>query len=576
MSIRKMLFSLLILILPLCILYLINLYGINVPFWDEWELVPLLKKAHTGELTFLDIVAQHNEHRILFPRLIMLTLALKTNWNIMYELYTNIFIASFTLFFLYSILRQTIDGHLLPSVTVILSWLIFSPVQGINWTWGWQIQIFLNVLGTVVSVWSVSRWPGKLKGIAIAIIFSVVSSFSFNNGLLTWLIVSLLLILQREKKNYHVALYIIAAVVTFSLYYIGYTKPGHHPPLLIPLYHPYDYLRYILAYIGAPVGIGNREVSIIIGLLSVIILFIGTIYIKRFCNEEFNKLLPWFALGLYALLSAFATGVGRLGFGVDQALSSRYTTISMLFIISTIVITILGISNFRRINRELPIKYVVIITSVSTLIVLSYVLSFSLGVKEFKQKKNEIENAKACLENEDFATDECLKSFYPDATTVRERLKMLKEMGLRKEIEWHKIRQEKEGGKMTIDIINDQLYSSLSDRVTIDLDKTKSLTLLGWAVDEKWKNSGDKVYIVLRSNGNEIIVLTIREYRRDVAKHFREKGYKKSGWSTTINTKKIKKGCYTLSLRLICGNNKEYYELNEDKPICFDAAQEGY
>src|SRR4051794_2788618 len=49
--------------------------AVDVPSWDQWELVGLLVKSSHGELRFADLHAQHNEHRVLFPRLLMLGLA---------------------------------------------------------------------------------------------------------------------------------------------------------------------------------------------------------------------------------------------------------------------------------------------------------------------------------------------------------------------------------------------------------------------------------------------------------------------------------------------------------------------
>ena len=78
-------------------------------------------------------------------------------------------------------------------------------------------------------------------------------------------------------------------------------------------------------------------------------------------------MLPWLALVLYAILSAAATGVGRLGFGVNQALSSRYTTFSTLFIISGLLIAIFWVKNHLRNSKQLPTKLIVLISSISTL-----------------------------------------------------------------------------------------------------------------------------------------------------------------------------------------------------------------
>ena len=56
---------------PLLIGLLIFRNGVDTPFWDEWDgTAPLFEKMAAGTLGFADFFAQHNQHRILFPRLI--------------------------------------------------------------------------------------------------------------------------------------------------------------------------------------------------------------------------------------------------------------------------------------------------------------------------------------------------------------------------------------------------------------------------------------------------------------------------------------------------------------------------
>ncbi len=129
------------------------------------------------------------------------------------------------------------------------------------------------------------------------------------------------------------------------------------------------------------------------------------------------------------------------------------------------------------------------------------------------------------------------------------------------------------GGLMAIDSVNDQLYSPTKEKIVIDVDKAKSVTLSGWAVDDKRKDSGDRVYLVFKNRAEEIILPTKRNYRPDVAKHFGENNYKQSGWSLRVNTESFRTECYAVSVRILHKNRKEYYELNGDKPICFESAQ---
>jgi hypothetical protein len=69
-------------------LVLILTYGVNMPFWDEWDpgLAGLYIKAHQHQLSFADLAAQHNEHRILLPRIAYLLLNSMTHWNAVGEM----------------------------------------------------------------------------------------------------------------------------------------------------------------------------------------------------------------------------------------------------------------------------------------------------------------------------------------------------------------------------------------------------------------------------------------------------------------------------------------------------------
>ncbi len=428
LNMRKIHFYILALIPPFFILYLVNRYTINVPVWDQWEFVPLLKKALVHELTLSDIWAQDSEHRIFFPRLIMLPTALLTNWNILYEISINIALAGATFFYIVSLLRRSFDGTIYKWLLLLSSLLIFSTVQWENWMWGWQIAIFLSVLGCVVAVWAVSRWPEQWRGVIIAMAFSIISSFSFNSGLLTWIVVAVMLMMQKEGKVKHLISWIAASIIAVFLYYYGYDKSAIQSPLLLPVEHPYEYMRFVLLYLGSPLGWGRENISIFIGLVLLVTTCVGTIHIRKRYKEEYDRLLPWLALGLYAFLCAIVTGIGRLGFGAHQALASRYTTFSTLFVLCSIVVTASWIKCSLKNYQCLPNKTIAFISSLSILFVLAYAVSFSHGIREFKNRNKSLQANVQCLLSIQTASDECLKKVYPIAIVARDRAKMLQEM----------------------------------------------------------------------------------------------------------------------------------------------------
>jgi hypothetical protein len=122
----------------------IHAYGVNCIFWDGFEFVPLIEKYYKGTLTFQDFYSQHNEHRFLFPRLVMLPLGLATRYNTVAEMYVGwgfLCLSALPVFLLCRMLYRdalTATGAFIPAV-----WILFSLRQSANLLWGWQMSFFM-------------------------------------------------------------------------------------------------------------------------------------------------------------------------------------------------------------------------------------------------------------------------------------------------------------------------------------------------------------------------------------------------------------------------------------------------
>lgn len=433
---RKILFIILLFVPSVYILYLLTLYGMDAPFWDEWELVVYLVKAHANTLTLSDLWMQHNEHRLFFPRLIMLAVAYPTNWNLKCHLYVNFAVAAIAFLFIYLLLRSTFDKQIPKWLLVASSFLIFSPVQWENWSGGLVILFFLNVLNIAAAAYLMNRWSGRWTGLVAAIVFAVIASYTISSGLLAW-VALFPLFLRKSWKKEHVIMWIFAFAITAAFYFLGYTKPAHHPSLLFFIHHPYEFAKYVFAYLGGPIarGWGTRG-SVCIGFVSLASLSAVIVYLRRLDKDGFDKFLPWLATGAYALLSAVVTGVGRAGFGVKQALASRYTTGSTLFTISAMVAVALLAYRYRMLNKK-PLTKNIVVYCVMALTVALYALSFLQGVSEFKSRKVETDSARVCVKDFESADDECLQVFYPEAAHLRQIIGLLSENGLLEKIWWY-------------------------------------------------------------------------------------------------------------------------------------------
>ena len=93
---------------------IISNFGSSVPFWDEWvaEGVRLYRPLIDGTLSWTDLFASHNEHRIFTTRVLHLLL-LKLNsgvWDPMLQMYVNAAIHTTALALLVFFLQKGITG----------------------------------------------------------------------------------------------------------------------------------------------------------------------------------------------------------------------------------------------------------------------------------------------------------------------------------------------------------------------------------------------------------------------------------------------------------------------------------
>jgi hypothetical protein len=404
-------------------------FGLRIPYYDQWEFVPLLEKMHNHTLTLADVWRQHNEHRILFPKILMLVLARLSNWNIFLELCANMVIAAFILLLLLSLLRSTSEET--PFwLKMFISLMVFSMFQSENWSWGWQIQIFLSVLGSVIAIWAADKWQGKAIGLTVVISGAVLSSYSFNTGLVTWPAVLVVMLLQKKWKRKHIMILLLACVVTVLLYYYNYTKCPSHSFLFFFIEHPFLYARYVLTYLGASLC-WTYLFAPITALIMLALISLAIINIWRFDKQKLRYLAPWLAFASYACLAACITGVGRTANGWQQAFVSRYTTFSLYLPLSTAVLLWYSIKLNLTMNKKKLLKNLFFIVAIASMFIVLYVSSCLTGLKDMKIQSRRISGAAFCLTYPELASEQALKRLYPDPSVIRPRIKTLSDLGIK-------------------------------------------------------------------------------------------------------------------------------------------------
>ena len=334
---------------------LIAHYGVNVPFWDEWSLVSFFEKAHDHALTFRDFFVQHNEHRIVFPKLIFLLLYRFALWTPRAAMFSSLLLATLTALGLQWLLWRTLSTIGSTSVMIVsfflVAFLLFSPSQAENWLWGYQLPCFLLNFSLIAGVVVMCLELPLGVQFPLAASCAIIATFSGGNGMLLWPLLWLTSFLRSRNKTrleffIWSCVWLALTVGAIALYFYDYRKPTWHPPL-VASHRFLDYISYLLSFLGSALGRHANTASlasaIAVGAVLVAIFVLALIALGLRWNHDRQRAraAPWLAIAGFAVLSACLACITRIGFGPTQALSSRYTTFSILFAISLIPLVIL-------------------------------------------------------------------------------------------------------------------------------------------------------------------------------------------------------------------------------------------
>ena len=304
-----------------------------IPFNDQWVNVQALRDApKAGWLAYL--FSQHNEHRILFPRLVFLA---DWTWfqgrNGLNMVAIGVIQLIGAAFFVHAAAsrRPKALGVLGLAASVAM---IASLMQWENWFWGFQVSF--------VAVYAAAAWaiylfaiasddPERIRWGAMAgsLAFLVVATFSMANGVFAGAAMVLVgLVTQRRPKAVLAAAIATAALLAIYLY--GYHRTEFHSPPGLALQHPGRFVFYVTVFLGnlwEPASAGRAS---LVGLGGLAASFAMLFVLARKDGRDPAR-AALFGVVLFVGMSAAVTSLGRLNFGVEQALSSRYMTPTAYF-----------------------------------------------------------------------------------------------------------------------------------------------------------------------------------------------------------------------------------------------------
>jgi hypothetical protein len=301
-----------------------------LPHWDQWtflyDYASTLEQGKSWPSFFL---GQHNEHRIALPRAIFIA---DLQWfggknvglvvaNIAIQLLSWIGLCLLAWPQLRKVSSRVMAGGLAIAV-------LFSAAQAENFVWGFQVQ-FVGVYAAAIWACVFAARGKSLAGGGMA----VVATLMMANGLFVWPVLLVLAYVLRNKG--HILLWYGAGfAICLCAYLFDFKTVGRHSSLSHALAHPVDFIGYFLTYLGGAGGLNHADLAICLGAALLGMFFLMTLDAWRRREVQRPQFWALWSIAVFVLVSAAVTTVGRMSFGLEQALAGRYVTPSSIFIVS--------------------------------------------------------------------------------------------------------------------------------------------------------------------------------------------------------------------------------------------------
>lgn len=344
----------------------------DVPVWDDWERSFLLEKYENGTLTFNDLYAPHIDHRILFPRLITLTLNGITGGDLRWEIGVVFLCGLAAAIGVARLARDTIfKGKTVWGVVFLSNLIILSPIAWDNWLWAVQTAFLLPMACTVWALVAVVQPWAWWKRLLVSLTLAIVGTHSFGHGFAVWPAVFCLALLLRDfhgtlkQRISFLSIWGAAGAAIIACYLlVDFTNvshpshsygqgPGNAPPSVANYKTVGENLQHAGKFMLLLAGNGFSRVHMVdpqklapwigAGWLTLFVLLGGWSLRNAWKkNPSWDVALPWLALGCAALLGMAAVTVGRLNVaGFSRAASIRYVSISQYLAVAVLFLLVL-------------------------------------------------------------------------------------------------------------------------------------------------------------------------------------------------------------------------------------------
>jgi hypothetical protein len=187
-------------------LHFVLAFGVNVPFWDDWQLLDQARQVYLGQMHWwMLLVNKHNEHLIGTDFLLSAWQLSLTDFNYRLQLVTGVLIQGVAFAVMASLVWRTIPQNRRPLWLSVAALIWFSWCQYKNLLWAFQTAWFLVTILLAITLFSLGRASRtdatkdeEGTWFTVALVAALLATFTSSQGSIVWFAAAVYLAGERS------------------------------------------------------------------------------------------------------------------------------------------------------------------------------------------------------------------------------------------------------------------------------------------------------------------------------------------------------------------------------------------